>query len=66
MAVKACFGMFLRKCFQMAYVKNRFLSESGRVVSDILEISNALALEDFLVTEDIEKAFDSVNYCFLL
>ena len=50
----------------MAYIKNRFLSESGRVISDILEISNALALEDFLVTEDIEKAFDSVNYCFLL
>ena len=36
------------------------------MISDILEISNLLALEDFLVTVDIEKAFDSVNYCFLL
>ena len=36
------------------------------MISDILEISNTFALEDFLVTEDIEKAFDSVNHCFLL
>ena len=36
------------------------------MISDILEISNALALEDFLVTIDIGKAFDSVNHCFLL
>ena len=51
---------------QTAYVKNRFISESGRVISDILEISNSLALEGFLVTVDIEKAFDWVNHCFLL
>ena len=49
-----------------AYVKNRFKSESGRVISDILEIANTLALESFLVTVDIEKAFDSINHCFLL
>ena len=49
-----------------AYVKNRFKSESGRVISDILEIANTLALESFLVTVDIEKAFDSVNHCFLM
>ena len=36
------------------------------MISDILEISNSLALEGFLVTVDIEKAFDSVNHCFLL
>ena len=47
----------------MAYVKNRFITKSGRVISDIL---NTLALEGFLVTVDIEKAFDSVNHCFLL
>ena len=50
----------------MAYVKNRFISESGRVISDVLEISNTLALEAFLVTVDIKKSFDSVNHCFLL
>ena len=42
------------------------MGESGRVISDILEISNTLALEGFLVTSDIQKAFDSVNHCFLL
>ena len=50
---------------QMAYVKNRFISESGRVISDILVIAKTLAL-GFLVVIDIEKAFDSVNHCFLV
>ena len=50
-----------------AYVNNRSISESERVISDILEIANTLTLEGFLVTVDIEKAFafDSVNHCFL-
>ena len=43
-----------------------FISKSGRVISDILEISNSIALEDFLVTVDIEKAFHFINHCFLL
>ena len=51
---------------QTAYVKKRFTNKSGRVISDILEISTLLALEGFLVTVDIEKAFDLVNHCFLL
>ena len=38
---------------QTTYVKNRFISESGRVISDVLEISKLLALEGFLVTVDI-------------
>ena len=37
-------------------VKNRFISEGGRVISDILEIAKTLALEDFLVTIDIENS----------
>ena len=48
------------------YVKNKFISESGRVISNILETSNSLALEIFLVTVDKEKVFDSVNHYFLL
>ena len=36
------------------------------MISDILEIWNSLVLEGFLVTVDIEKAFDFVNHCFLL
>ena len=57
---------FLISSNQTAYVKSRFISESGRVISDFWEISNSLALEGVLVTVDIEKAFDSVNHCFLL
>ena len=51
---------------QTAYAKNRFVNESGRVISDILEIAKTLELEVFLVTIDIGKSFDSVNRCFLL
>ena len=36
------------------------------MISDVLEKANKLALEGFLVTVDIEKAFDSANHCFLL
>ena len=51
---------------QTVYIKNRFISESGRAISGILEISNLFVLKGFLVTVDIEKAFDSFNQCFLL
>ena len=51
---------------QTAYVKNRFISKIEKVISDISERGNTLALERFLLTKDIEKAFDSVNHCFLL
>ena len=51
---------------QTAYVKNRVISEIGRLISDILEIAKTLTLEGFLVTIDIEEEFDSVNHCFLL
>ena len=57
---------FLIPSNQTAYIKNRFISESGRVISDFLKISNSLALEGFLVTVDIEKVLDSVNHYFLL
>ena len=49
-----------------AYVKNRCISEGGRLISDLLEMSEVLNKEGFLVTIDIEKAFDSVNHQFLI
>ena len=51
---------------QNAYVKNRCISEGGRLISDLLEMSEVLNKEGFLVTIDIEKAFDSVNDHFLI
>ena len=57
---------FLISSSQREYAKNRFISESGKVILDILEISKSRSLEGFLVIVDIEKAFDSVNHCFFL
>ena len=42
------------------HVNNRFLSESGRLISDVLKITNSLDIEGLLMTVDIEKAFDSI------
>ena len=51
---------------QIAYVNGRFICEVGRLISDILEICDTLKIEGFLLTVDIEKAFDSVDHSFLL
>ena len=42
------------------------MSEGGRLISDLLEMSKVSNKEGFLVTIDIEKAFDSVNHNFLI
>ena len=47
---------FLISSNQTAYVRNRFISESGILIPDILERANTLALEGFLVTIDTEKS----------
>ena len=44
---------------QTAFVKNRFIGEGGRFISDTLEMSKSLNLKSYIVTVDIEKAFDS-------
>ena len=49
-----------------AYVKNRFIGESSRLIADIIEIMDILNKEGFLVTMDIEKAFDSQDHTFLI
>ena len=51
---------------QNAYVKGRFISERDRLISDILEISDNLKTKVFLMTLNIEKAFNSVNHLFLI
>ena len=52
--------------YQNAYVKNRCISEGGRLIADLLEVSEVLNKECFLVKTDIEKAFNSVNHYFLI
>ena len=51
---------------ESAYVKNRFISEGGKLISDILEITDSLQIDGLLITIDTEKAFDSVNHFFFL
>ena len=51
---------------QTAYVKNRFIGESGRLIADVIEITDILNKEGFLVTMDIEKAFNSLDHTFLI
>ena len=43
----------------------RFIGESVRLTSDLLEYMDYNNLPGYLVTTDIEKAFDSVDHTFL-
>ena len=47
-------------------MKNRCISEGVRLITDLLEIIEVLNKESLLVTFDIEKASDCVNYQFLI
>ena len=47
---------------QTAYVKNRFIWEGGRLISDILEVTDTLNLNSYMVTIDFEKAFDIMSF----
>ena len=48
-----------------AYVQNRFIGESGRLIADIIEITDILN-KGFLGTMDMEKAIDSLDHTFLI
>ena len=41
---------------QVACVNNRFISESGRLISDVLEITNALDIEGLLMMGRYRKS----------
>ena len=49
---------------QTAYVENRFIDESGRLIADITEITDVIN-KGFFVTMDIEKAFDLLDHTFV-
>ena len=51
---------------QTAYVNKRCISESGRLISDIIEVCGKKNIGGYLVTMDIEKAFDSLDHGFLV
>ena len=47
-------------------MKNRFIGEGGKLISDILKMSESFNLKGYIVTIDYEKAFDSLSHSFLL
>ena len=49
---------------QMGYVENIFIGESGRLIADIIEITDVLNKEGLLVAMDIQKAFDLLDHTF--
>ena len=51
---------------ETAYAKNRFIGESGRLISGIIEIRGCFNITGFFVTMDVEKAFDSLDPSFLI
>ena len=51
---------------QTAYVKGRFIGESVRQISQILNLCKQENIDGYLLTADLEKAFDSINHTFLI
>ena len=50
---------------QTAYVAQRCINETGRLISDLLSFTKKIKVKGYVVTIDIEKAFDSLNHTFL-
>ena len=51
---------------QTAYVKNRHIGESGRLIFDVIEIAIIKEWAFFSVAMGIEKAFDPLDHDFLI
>ena len=50
----------------LLFLKNRYIGEGGLLISDILDISEKLIIDGYLVIVDFKKAFDSLDDGFLL
>ena len=51
---------------QTAYVAQRYINESNRLICNLLSVTKKLKIKGYLVTTDIEKAFDSLDHTFLI
>ena len=51
---------------QTAYVAQRCINKSGRLISDLLSVTKKMKVKGYLVTINIEKAFDSLDDTFLI
>ena len=48
------------------YIPGRYIGESVRLISDILEYTDRENCESYMFAADIEKAFDSLDHNFIL
>ena len=51
---------------QTAYIPGRYIGESVRLISDIIEYTDSENCEGYMFAADIEKAFDSLDHNFVL
>ena len=51
---------------QTAYVNERFIGESSRLLNDVIKACDIQKISSYLLTVDFEKVFDSVNHKFLI
>ena len=51
---------------QTAYIKSRFIGEGCRLIPDIVHICDCNNIGEYLVTINIEKAFDLLDHKFIL
>ena len=51
---------------QTAYVNERFIGESGRLMDDIIKVCDLQKITGYLLTVDLEKAFDLLNHKFFI
>ena len=58
---KKCWTCIVSK-IQTAYANKRFIGEAERLINDLLEICDRFSKGCLLVTNDVEKAFDSVDH----
>ena len=47
---------------QVGYIKNRYIGENIRIISDLIDITNLEQTEAYLAQIDFEKAFDSIEW----
>ena len=51
---------------QSAYVAQRCINESGRLISDLLSVTKTMKAKKDIFTIEMEKLFDSLDHTFLI
>ena len=50
---------------QTSYIKNRFIGENIRTISDLIQFANLKQRQGIIIQLDFEKSFDSISWNFL-